>query len=55
MLNEQEDTKEECISCKICTGLNGKMGINKKEAMRMAAKALNMSRRDIYQALLKDD
>ena len=34
---------------------NSEKGINKKEAMRMAAKALNMSRRDIYQALLKDD
>ena len=30
-------------------------GINKKEAMRMAAKALNMSRRDIYQELLKQE
>lgn len=30
-------------------------GINKKEAMRQAAKALNMSRRDIYQELLKQE
>lgn len=30
-------------------------GTNKKEAMRMAAKALNMSRRDIYQELLKQE
>lgn len=30
-------------------------GINKKEAMRMAAKVLNMSRRDIYQELLKQE
>ncbi len=27
-------------------------GIDKKEAMRMTAKALNISRRDVYQALL---
>lgn len=30
-------------------------GINKKEAMRQAAKALNMSRRDIYQEMLKQE
>lgn len=30
-------------------------GINKKEAMRQAARALNMSRRDIYQELLKQE
>lgn len=30
-------------------------GINKKEAMRQVAKALNMSRRDIYQELLKQE
>ena len=54
MLNEQEDTKEDISPVKYVQALMEK-GINKKEAMRMAAKALNMSRRDIYQALLKDD
>lgn len=54
MLNEQEDTKEDISPVEYVQDLMEK-GINKKEAMRMAAKALNMSRRDIYQALLKDD
>ena len=54
MLNEQEDTKEDISPVKYVQDLMEK-GINKKEAMRTAAKALNMSRRDIYQALLKDD
>lgn len=54
MLNEQEDAKEDISPVKYVQDLMEK-GINKKEAMRMAAKALNMSRRDIYQALLKDD
>lgn len=52
MLNEQEDTKEDISPVKYVQDLMEK-GINKKEAMRMAAKALNMSRRDIYKLLLE--
>lgn len=46
---EKKLTPEECVNEFLAQGMD------KKEAMRAAAKALGISRRDVYQALLKSD
>lgn len=46
---EKKLTPEECVNEFLAQGMD------KKEAMRAAAKALGISRRDVYQALLKAD